>query len=179
MGVATDEKHVDWETVWRGDNDGIHKQTVGYRVPLEGFMPIPDEKVTGPSLFPDADGGRQFLGSAMLGTSVQPCKIIPNHSPPCHVPLCGEIEHHGRYTLLPFDPATMEWVFTSKGQIPEGRTPIVGGYEDTIEKIYHAVTHWETVYVPGKTSPQWGGMFFCFGGKEHYFTGTYLILCWK
>ncbi|KAG8832883.1 hypothetical protein FRC17_000453 [Serendipita sp. 399] len=156
MGVVGNEKRVqvDWETVWRGDGDEVYKQTAGHRVPMEGPMTVQDASVIGPSLFPDKDGGRQYLGSAIYNGGVHPCKIVPNYPPPCHVPYGDkEIEHTGRYMLLPFDSDTMEWVFTSKGHIPEGRVPVEGGHEEGYGDLYHAAAYHDGVYVPGKTCP--------------------------
>ena len=68
------------------------------------------------------------------------------------VPYSGqEYAHHGRYDLLPFDPSTMELVPTSRGEIPAGRRPIEGGYEENGAKLYHAVANVQGVKVPGKT----------------------------
>jgi hypothetical protein len=62
-----------------------------------------------------------------------------------------EYEHHGLYDLLPFDPATMEWVAASNGLIPDGRRPIEGGYDENGQKLYHAMGIIDGVRVPGKT----------------------------
>ena len=64
-----------------------------------------------------------------------------------------EVEHNGRYDLLPFDPNTMEWVPTSHGQVPPGRRPVEGGYEEDGAKLYHAIAVVHGVRVPGKAGP--------------------------
>jgi hypothetical protein len=73
---------------------------------------------------------------------------------PCRVPYAGtELQHHGRYDLLPFNPSAMEWVPASGGGIPYGRQPIEGGYEEDGSKLYHAAARIGNVVVPGKTGP--------------------------
>ena len=92
-----------------------------------------------------------YIGSAIFERAVHPCKIVSAFNPPARVPWGGsEHEHRGRYDLLPFDPATMEWVPTSHGQIPPGRRPIEGGYEENGDKLYHALGVVQGVKVPGK-----------------------------
>ena len=125
----------------------------GFRVPLTTTAPFPGQQQTGNPVAFDMDGRSPiFLGSALLGKSVHPCKIAPALSPPCRVPYGGtEFEHHGRFDLLPFDPITMEWVFTSQGRVPPGKRPIEGGYEEHGGKLYHALAQVSGVEVPGKT----------------------------
>ncbi|OBZ72456.1 hypothetical protein A0H81_07587 [Grifola frondosa] len=153
----------------------------GYRVPLSTTMPFPPVQQTGPPVSIDADGRSPiFIGSAIFPSSVHPCKIVPTLNPPCRVPYGGgEYEHHGRYDLLPFDPNTMEFVPTSHGQIPPGRRPIDGGYEESGGKLYHAVATVQGVKVPGKAGPHLGGCNVAFGGQEHQVTSGYDILCWR
>lgn len=102
----------------------------------------------------DADGRSQvYLGSARLPNAVHPCKIVPALRPHCRVPYGGgEHEHHGSYDVLPFDGNLMEWVITSNGQVPQGRQPVVGGYEDHGAQLYHALARVNGVEVPGKTA---------------------------
>ena len=50
----------------------------GNRVPLKMGDRLPSLHETGPAPFLDADGGLVFLGSALFGRSVHPCKIVPN-----------------------------------------------------------------------------------------------------
>ena len=99
------------------------------------------------------DGDRPvFLGSALFERAVHPCKIIPAFTPPPRVGYGGgEVEHRGRYDLLPFDPNTMVWVPTHNGEIPPGARPVEGGYEENGEKLYHALAQVNGVLVPGKT----------------------------
>ncbi|KAG8766372.1 hypothetical protein FRB91_009215 [Serendipita sp. 411] len=181
MASTANERRIDWNAIWRGGY-GFYQiqQTVGYRLSLEGHIHLPDENHTGPALFVDSDGGPTFIGSALYGDSVQPCKIVPRWPPSCHFAYeTREIAHDGRYTLLPFDSKSMEWVFTSGGRIPENRTPIEGGHEATGEKLYHAVGYWDGVYTPGKTAQHLRGMYLSYGGHSHFISGDYLILCWK
>jgi hypothetical protein len=123
----------------------------GYRVALAASSPFPPGDTSGRPPFWDADGSPVFVGSALFENSVHPCKICPNIFPACRVPYgSSEFEHHGRYDLLPITPA-MEWVITSEGQLPPGRRPVEGGYEESGEKLYHAACIINGVEVPGKT----------------------------
>lgn len=124
----------------------------GDRFALTTAGSFPTESA-GPPVSYDLDGHSPiFVGSALLGTSVHPCKIAPRLSPPCRVPYGGgEHEHHGRYDLLPFRSEMMEWVPTSHGQIPQGKWPVEGGYEDHGAKLFHALAPVSGVMVPGKT----------------------------
>lgn len=125
----------------------------GFRVPLRTDSSFPLVDQTGPPIAYDADGTSPiFIGSALFETSVHPCKIGPHLQPPVSVAYGGgEHGHHGRYDLLPFVPEQMEWVPASYGQIPPGRRPIEGGYEENGGKLYHALANVNGVRVPGKT----------------------------
>lgn len=124
----------------------------GFRIPLGDNMAFPMQQA-GPPVVVDADGRTPvFIGSALFERAVHPCKIIPTFQPPARVAWGGgEREHRGRYDLLPFDPNTMEWVPASHGQLPPGRRPVEGGYEENGEKLYHALALVQGVRVPGKT----------------------------
>jgi hypothetical protein len=123
----------------------------GYRIPLDPNAQFPAPDLLGRPPATDFDGSTPvFVGSAIFPDSVQPCKIIPSLHPPCRVSSGGtELEYHGRFDLLPVTP-DMEWVPTSRGQIPPGRRPIEGGYESSGGKLYHALGSIQGVYVPGK-----------------------------
>ncbi|VDC03641.1 unnamed protein product [Peniophora sp. CBMAI 1063] len=153
----------------------------GYRIPLTTDGPFPDPTAARNAPFVDSDGRNPiFVGSALMGKSVHPCKISPMLNPPCRVPWGGgELEHKGRYDLLPFDPATMEWVRTGQGRIPPGRRPVEGGYEEDGHKLYHAAANMNGVVVPGKTAERLGGAHIPYGGGEHVIRDNYDILCWK
>jgi hypothetical protein len=45
----------------------------------------------------------------------------------------------------------MKWVTSSHGKVPEGYTPVQGGYEVGGEQLYHAVAKINGVWCPGKT----------------------------
>ncbi|TFK28099.1 hypothetical protein FA15DRAFT_86718 [Coprinopsis marcescibilis] len=148
----------------------------GYRVPLSTDTAFPlGGEIGYPPLY-DADGSSPiFLGSALFENSVHPCKIGPHLDPPAHVPYGGKEQgHHGRYDLLPFVPEQMEWVYTTNGQIPPGRTPIEGGYEEGGDKLYHALGNINGVRVPGKVGTHLGGAHIPFGGEEKV-----VHECWK
>ncbi|KAF9532601.1 hypothetical protein CPB83DRAFT_847048 [Crepidotus variabilis] len=152
----------------------------GYRIPLTTQGSFPDRSQTGEAPFKDADGvSPVFIGSALMERSVHPCKIGPHLYQFCSVAYGGgEQAHNGRFDLLPFKPAQMEWVRTSNGRIPPGRRPVEGGYEESGSKLYHAVANHNGVMVPGKTGEHLGGANVAFGGAEHVFT-DYEILCWR
>ena len=161
----------------------------GFRVPLTDSTPFPAQQAGQPVAY-DADGRTPvYIGSALFDKSVHPCKIVPSFNPPPRVGYGGrEVEHRGRYDLLPFDPNTMEWVPTSHGQIPYGRRPVEGGYEENGQKLYHALATVNGVKVPGKAGThihvrrrcgqrvsastelifqRQGGANVPFGGREH------------
>jgi hypothetical protein len=136
----------------------------GYRIPLgmpagpsshSSFPPsFPGIERTREAPFSDADGKSPvFIGSALMQDSVHPCKIVPNmQNEPCHVSYGGrEVAHEGRYDLLPFVPALMEFVPTSNGHVPHGRRPVKGGFEQNGTELFHAVAVIDGVKVPGKT----------------------------
>lgn len=152
----------------------------GFRVPLHTDSDFPPPAQRGPPVAYDADGASPiFIGSALFDSSVHPCKIGPHLQPHAAVPYGGvEYGHNGRYDLLPFVPEQMEWVHTSYGQIPPGRRPIEGGYEDNGGKLYHALANVNGVNVPGKTGEHLGGANVSFGGQELAYQ-EYQILCWK
>ncbi|KAI8980208.1 hypothetical protein BD414DRAFT_493951 [Trametes punicea] len=152
----------------------------GFRVPLTDAVPFPAQQAGQPVAY-DADGRTPvYVGSAFFGKGVHPCKIVPTFNPPVRVAYGGgEHEHRGRYDLLPFDPNTMEWVPTSHGQIPYGRRPVEGGYEENGGKLYHALADVHGVKVPGKTGTHLQGANVPFGGQEHVVEHDYAILCWR
>ncbi|KAF9071812.1 hypothetical protein BDP27DRAFT_1262045 [Rhodocollybia butyracea] len=157
------------------------------RITFQESPSFPSQSITGPAPCFDLDGSPVFFGSAHFpDSSIHPCKIAPALGPSsCRVPYGGGERHHaGPYTLLPFDPETMELVPTSGGKIPEGRRPVEGGHEkDKNVKLYHAVANvtmlGKVVKVPGKTAPHLFGCNFAWGGAERVFRANYEILCWK
>ncbi|KAG6842287.1 hypothetical protein C0991_010575 [Blastosporella zonata] len=140
----------------------------GYRVPLSTTSPFPDAALAGPPVCYDHDGvSPLFMGSALFDHSVHPCKIGPHLQPFASVAYGGvEHGHHGRFDLLPFVPQTMEWVRTSYGQIPPGRRPVDGGYEENGTKLYHALAVVNGVKAPGKTAEHLSACNVSFGGAE-------------
>ncbi|KAG1717631.1 uncharacterized protein EDB91DRAFT_1198784 [Suillus paluster] len=153
----------------------------GIRIPLQLNSRIPDLRSTRAPPCYDGDGvSPVFIGSAIFQSSVHPCKIAPHLPFPCRVPYAGtEVEHQGRYDLLPFDPDAMEWVCTSLGRIPQGRYPVAGGYEEDGTNLYHARARVGQTWVPGKTGEHLGGCNVAYGGQEHVVSTSYEILCWR
>ena len=125
----------------------------GFRIALTATGAFPDPQTLGQPPCYDADGSPIYIGSALLGNSVHPCKIGKHLQPFVLVPYGGaEYGHHGRYDLLPYRPDQMEFVPTSYGRIPPGRRPIEGGYENHDAKLYHGVALLNGVRIPGKTA---------------------------
>jgi hypothetical protein len=124
----------------------------GYRIPLgtSPSDPFPGIERTREAPFTDSDGKTPvFIGSALMQGSVHPCKIVATR---CYVSYGGgEHVHQGRYDLLPFVPALMEFVLTSHGRVPPGRRPVKGGFEQGGTELYHAVAVIDGTKVPGKT----------------------------
>ncbi len=100
----------------------------------------------------DLDGTPVYLGVALFNGGWHPCKVKPYSSCKAHVSYGGkELEHAGMCHLLPFSPAAMEWVPTSRGRVPHGRRPVEGGYEEIGgDMLYHALAMIDGVKVPGK-----------------------------
>ncbi|KAG1773454.1 hypothetical protein EDD22DRAFT_203491 [Suillus occidentalis] len=153
----------------------------GVRIPLQVNSAYPSLTYTKAPPCYDADGvSPVFIGSAIFQRSVHPCKIAPHLPNPCRVPYgSAEVEHKGRYDLLPFDPETMEWVRTSLGRIPQNRDPVAGGYEENGQNLYHAKARVDGTWVPGKTGEHLGGCHVAFGGVEQIIINDYEILCWR
>ncbi|TFK72897.1 hypothetical protein BDN72DRAFT_266644 [Pluteus cervinus] len=152
----------------------------GYRIPLNYNSTFPSLKELGPPACYEPDGVTPlYLGSALMDRSVHPCKIGA-HLNGAQVAYAGsETGHSGRYDLLPFVPEQMEWVRTSHGQIPQGRRPIEGGYEEGGQKLYHALVSVNGIRVPGKTGEHLKGANAGFGGNEYVVQENYDILCWR
>jgi len=153
----------------------------GHRLPLTTDNAFPNQEQTRYPPFFDSDGANPiFIGSAIMGSSVHPCKLGPTLNPPCRVPYGGrEYEHRGRYDLLPFDNATMEWVRTSHGRLPPGRKLVAGGYEEGGRMLFHAAASINGCMVPGKTGEHLRAAHIPFGGGEHVVSENYDILCWR
>jgi len=151
----------------------------GRRFQTTTTNPFPSEDIVGKPPFHDVGGDPIYIGSAIFPTSVHPCKLGPALIPPSRVPYNGEeFEHHGRYDVLPVT-TDMEWVPTKHGLVPSGRRPVDGGYEETGERLYHAVAVIEGVSVPGKTAVSLHAAHIPFGGTEHVINEGYWILCWR
>lgn len=90
----------------------------GLRVPLTTSTP-PKPDILGPAPFADLGGEPVYVASALIGKSVQPCKVcyLPNAGVGVRVPYGGqELAHSGRYDVLPIT-SQMEWVTTSGEQV--------------------------------------------------------------
>lgn len=152
----------------------------GYRIPLSPNEQFPASDRLGRPPATDFDGSTPvFIGSAIFPDSVHPCRIVPSPQPLCRVLHNGsEVEHHGRYDLLPVTQ-DMEWVPAKHGELPPGRRPIEGGYESNGKKLYHALGFIKGLYVPGKAGGHLQGAIIPFEGSEYHLAENYSVLCWK
>ncbi|KAF8339573.1 uncharacterized protein EI90DRAFT_3143985 [Cantharellus anzutake] len=148
----------------------------GRRYQTETNSPFPAPNISGPPPFRDAGGQGVWVGSAILEKSVHPCKLGPHLDPLVRVPYGGiEYGHYGRYDLLPVTE-DHEWVPASYGHIPQGRRPVDGGYEESGERLHHAIAVIDGISVPGKTAPHLEGALVAFGNVEARVEEGYWIL---
>lgn len=127
----------------------------------------------------DVDGTTPvYVASAHMGPfSVHPCKFVTTLG--VRVPYGDrEVEHNGRFDLLPIDDCSMEWLETSHGRIPPGRKAVLGGREEHGQPLYHAMAYINGVSVPGKTGAHLGACHVAFGCNEVK-VEKYYILCWR
>ncbi|KAH8926310.1 hypothetical protein BT69DRAFT_1010121 [Atractiella rhizophila] len=118
---------------------------------------------------------------ALSNSGVHPAKAAPHLRPPVRLAYGGrELEHNGRYDILPWDPDRMTWIRSSGGKPPQGweNKVVEGGYENG-GKLWHARTEIGGVMVPGKTGVHLGGANFAFGGEEVVKREEYDVLCWR
>jgi hypothetical protein len=97
-----------------------------------------DIKETGPPICLDGNGSLLWMGSAMIGDAVIPCKVY--HSYSVFIPDGGrEQMHDGHYDALVYDLDVMELVVASRGEIPTDKRPVQGGFDLEGRALYHAV----------------------------------------
>ncbi|GAA5828612.1 hypothetical protein JCM11251_000874 [Rhodosporidiobolus azoricus] len=151
----------------------------GLRVPTSTQTAFPSADLVGKAPFSDLDGSPVYVASALVGSnSVHPCKVNAGRLE-CMISYGGaEKRHQGRYDILPITPE-MEWVEASYGQLPKGRRPVEGGFEENGQHLFHALTTIEGVQVPGKTGTHLSGANFPWGGGEHVKEVDYRVLCWR
>lgn len=91
-----------------------------------------------------------------------------------------EHEHDGVVQVLT-DTRDMHWVRTSKGVVPTGCRPVVGG-RGTVggfnQEMYHCAVWWQGQRIPGCTSERMGHAAITWGGSMWYFEDEYELLCW-
>ncbi|KAK4697297.1 hypothetical protein P7C70_g8234, partial [Phenoliferia sp. Uapishka_3] len=94
-----------------------------------------------------------------------------------HLPLPAA---QGRYDILPITSA-MEWVHASNGELPKGRRPVEGGFEEDGNHLFHALVpvREHEIMVPGKTGPHLHAAHAAWGGGELVVKEGYQILCWR
>lgn len=158
----------------------VHTPTSGQRILLDSNAGPPPAKVVGPPVATDVGGEPLYIGSAVVGDSVYPCKLGAHLDQFCHFANGGkEVRHKGQYYLLPFVADQMEWVDASHGYIPYNREPVEGGNDGSGATLYHVLLRVDGIQVPGKTGRFLGGAFASFQGVEHFAKKGYKILCWK
>jgi hypothetical protein len=166
----------------------------GFRMRMRSGAPFPYDRAGEPP-FRDLDGAPIYLGSAVIRVTtltpnrrysasiVVPCKVTPHLNPDHHVAWQGRETWRNEYEVLPFDPARMEWVQTSDGHIPDGRTPVEGGYDTDHRPLFYACgsVSWRhgVIDCPGKTSVALGSAELSFNGRERIVESNYHILVWK
>ncbi|KAG8759589.1 hypothetical protein FRC12_009720 [Ceratobasidium sp. 428] len=92
-----------------------------------------------------------------------------------------ECLNHGTVQILK-DMRNMRWVRTSKGVVPAGCRPVVGGHTmigGSREVLYHCAVWWRGQRVPGYTSPRTGRAVITWDGSEWYIEDGYELLCWN
>ncbi|QRV89686.1 E3 ubiquitin-protein ligase CHFR [Ceratobasidium sp. AG-Ba] len=92
-----------------------------------------------------------------------------------------ECWHDGRVEILK-DVRNMRWVRTSKGVVPEGCRPVVGGHttiDGSREVLHHCAVWWCGQRVPGYASPRTGRAVITWDGHEWYIENEYELLCWN
>ncbi|BGP20797.1 hypothetical protein JCM10213_008934 [Rhodosporidiobolus nylandii] len=149
----------------------------GLRIPCSTHSAPPSLDLSGPPAFTDKDGSPVWVASAIVGTTaVHPCKVA--RGIPMYGYGGGERHHTGRYDILPITHE-MEWVDASYGQIPKGRRPVEGGFEEDGKHLFHALATIDGVQVPGKAGEHLHGANFGYGNQEHQFEAGYKVLCWR
>jgi hypothetical protein len=168
-------------------SSGIPPPQTGYRYCVGPHAPFPQEvEKVGMAPFVDANSSPLYVGTANLkgNETAMPAKIIgfwQNRSGVTSY-ADGDKERHDAhsYSILFVDEKYMEWISAIDGQLPSGRTPVLGGYDmHSGGDLYHAygrVGQWNT---PGKTSPDLGGAKFPFSWQVHDMKDKYFILVWK
>jgi hypothetical protein len=88
-----------------------------------------------------------------------------------------EHEHRGTIRLL-INTDNMRWVRTSKGKIPTGCRPVLGGSNAHNQELYHCVVWWKGCRVPGLTSRQMQHARITREGSVWKIADDYELLCW-
>ncbi|KAG8759590.1 hypothetical protein FRC12_009721 [Ceratobasidium sp. 428] len=92
-----------------------------------------------------------------------------------------EHEQNGVVQIL-LDTSSMRWVRASRGIVPTGCRPVVGGrmaLNGTSQELYHCAVWWRGQRLPGYTSPQMRRAVISWGGSEWYIEDQYELLCWN
>lgn len=105
-------------------------------------FPPSSQTLTAPSI--GKDGRRLYFGSAFLtNTHIRPSKVSDfTKKPECRYALNGkEVSHPGQFSILPFDTRKFELVPATNGQLPLGRRPVTGGFDENGEEMFHCLVY--------------------------------------
>jgi hypothetical protein len=149
----------------------------GFRRWVRDEEHFPDS-IEGPS-FKDVDDTDVYLGTCKSGSDRIPGKVRMEGRA-ASWPEGDERGTSDEYDILPIDTDRMEWVPATNGRVPDGRDPVLGGWENSAGgTLYHAYGTVDGVDVPGKTNEDLGAAMLPFGGTEHRLEHGYFILVWK
>lgn len=111
-------------------------------------------------------GQKLFFGSAHIGDMYGPREIHPcalgRFPSGIFYHKCLHASRNAPFTLLPFNPTTMELVVASSGRMPTNRRPVEGGYDSQGNTLYHGVVFsqlasanggFELLAIPGEVIP--------------------------
>jgi hypothetical protein len=149
----------------------------GYRVHMHGPLGSPTD-VPGPT-FTEPDGSPIWMASCAYGTCYIPCYTVPDSEQV--LVLYGRDLYliEGSYAVLPIDVQRMEWVKSAKGIVPEGYSPVLGGWDDDKGTLYHAYGEKNGLKVPCMTNESLGAAESAWLGRLCRFEENYHVLVWK
>lgn len=96
--------------------------------------------------------------------------------------LLGREHHHESVVQILLDTRNMQWVRISRGVIPAGCRPVLGGsfnLDGVNQELYHCAVWWRGQRIPGYTSRHMRHAAITWDGSEWYFEDHYELLCWE
>jgi hypothetical protein len=137
------------------------------------------------------DKGKEpvFLCSAICWTAEHGTATIPGKvtlwnesTATVYYGLSGTEHAHDRVVQILMDTRNMHWVRTSRGIIPAGCRPVLGGslvLDGVTQELFHCAVWWFGQRIPGYTSRQMRHASFTWDGLEWYIEDQYELLCWN